>query len=194
MAILRRKVYHRKSAFFEMEKKLKIGRRWPEPSGTVRDGFRTPPQKHLTPFHKKIMVRSSILKKISSTKRGSVISGQHGTTKRGAFDKYMLALSTIDITRCDDIQRKVLFINAYNALAIRQILDFYDLHGKLPKSILDICGHGIWKKAKCNIAGIDLSLDEIEHGILRTMRDARIHSASNISDYYEQIPNRTTVL
>ena len=61
-----------------MDKNLKFGRRWPEPAGTVRDGFRTPPQKHLTPFHKKIMVRSSILKKISSTKRGGVISGQHG--------------------------------------------------------------------------------------------------------------------
>ena len=66
------KVYHRKSAFLEMEKNWKS-------AGTVREGFRTPPQKHLTPFHKKIMVRSSILKKISSTKRGWVISGQHGT-------------------------------------------------------------------------------------------------------------------
>ena len=67
-----------KKCFFGNGKKLKFGRRWPEPAGTVRDGFRTPPQKHLTPFHKKIMVRSSILKKISSTKRGWVISGQHG--------------------------------------------------------------------------------------------------------------------
>ena len=62
-----------------MRKKLKISRMWPEPAGTVRNGFRTPPLKHLTPFHKKIMVRSSILKKISSTKRGWVISGQHGS-------------------------------------------------------------------------------------------------------------------
>ena len=78
MEILRPKVYHRKSAFFEMTKKLKIGRGWPKSAGRVLNRFGTSQQKHSTPFHNKIMLLSSILKKISPTKRGVVISGQHG--------------------------------------------------------------------------------------------------------------------
>ena len=75
MAILTKSIAPKKSFFWNQKKKMKIGQRWP--AGTVRNGFRTPPLKYLTPFHKKIIVRSWILKKISSTKRGG-ISGQHG--------------------------------------------------------------------------------------------------------------------
>ena len=64
------KVYHWKSVFFGREKILKFGRKCPEPAGMVLNPFWTPQQKHLTPFHKKIMLRSSILEKISPTKRG----------------------------------------------------------------------------------------------------------------------------
>ena len=32
-----------KVLFLNSKKKLKIGRRWPEPAGTIRNGFRTPP-------------------------------------------------------------------------------------------------------------------------------------------------------
>ena len=42
-------------------------------AGTVADGFWTSLQKHLTPFHKKILVRSSILKKILASDSGWVI-------------------------------------------------------------------------------------------------------------------------
>ena len=73
------KVYHRKTTFFERQKKLKIGRGWPMSAGTVADGFWTSLQKHLTPFHKKISVRSSILKKILASDSGAVICGQHGS-------------------------------------------------------------------------------------------------------------------
>ena len=67
-----------KKHFFERQKKLKIGRGWPMSAGTVADGFWTSLQKHLTPFHKKILVRSSILKNILASDSGWVISGQHG--------------------------------------------------------------------------------------------------------------------
>ena len=67
-----------KNHFFERQKKLKIGRGWPKSAGTIPDGFWTSLQKHLTPFHKKILVRSSILKKILASDSGAVISGHHG--------------------------------------------------------------------------------------------------------------------
>jgi len=61
---------------------LKIGRGWPKSAGTIPDGFWTSLQKHLTPFHKKSLVRSSILKKILASDSGAVISGQHGIRQR----------------------------------------------------------------------------------------------------------------
>ena len=36
-----------------MEKKVKIGRGWPEPAGIVRNGFRTPPGKRKEKRQKK---------------------------------------------------------------------------------------------------------------------------------------------
>ena len=62
-----------------MTKKLKIGRGWPKSAGRVLNRFGTSQQKHSTPFHNKIMLLSSILKKISRTKRRVVISGQQST-------------------------------------------------------------------------------------------------------------------
>ena len=69
----------KKCFFFEMTKQLKIGRGWPKSAERVLNRFGTSQQKHLTHFHSKIMLLSSILKKISPTKRGVVISGQHGS-------------------------------------------------------------------------------------------------------------------
>ena len=63
-----------KKCFFWNDKKLKIGRGWPKSAGRFLNCFGTSQQKHLKPFHDKIMLRSSILKKISPTKRGVVIS------------------------------------------------------------------------------------------------------------------------
>ena len=104
MEILRPKVYHRKSAFFEMTKKMKIGRRWPKSSGTVTDGFWTSLQKHLTPFHNKIMLLSSILKKISPTKRSSLFEVWY---MRFLFSIYMCLFKlfcTNTVCRCHELE------------------------------------------------------------------------------------------
>ena len=59
-----------KKCFFWNDKKLKIGRGWPKSAGRVLNCFGTSQQKHLTPFHNKIMLRSSILKKYRLPKGG----------------------------------------------------------------------------------------------------------------------------
>ena len=90
MEVLRPKGYHRKKAFFETTKKLKIGRGWPKSAGTAPDRFWTSLQKHLTPFHKKISVRSSILKNILASDSGAIISGQHGIHKPLSKDSNLI--------------------------------------------------------------------------------------------------------
>lgn len=89
-----------------------------------------------------------------------------------AFDAYLARLSHNPPKATDTRAEQMAFwINAYNAYTIRLILDNYPL-----KSIKDI-GEP-WKKEFFSIGGTKMSLDDIEHGILRKkFDDPRIHFA-----------------
>ncbi len=93
-----------------------------------------------------------------------------------ALDAYLVALGEVDPLKLADRDELLAFwINAYNALTIRGILHFYPT-----RSIRDhvsILGYNIWKDYKTNVAGVDYSLDHIEHKILRKMDEPRIHFA-----------------
>ncbi len=81
-------------------------------------------------------------------------------------------------------QRYAFWINAYNAHCIALVLTEYPV-----ESIKDIGGwfSSVWKKAFIDMPAFHpsgkpkkLSLDDIEHGILRpTFKDARVHAAVN---------------
>ncbi len=66
------------------------------------------------------------------------------------------------------------WINAYNGLTIDLIADEWP-----QKSILDLEGGKVWDVRKFTVAGKQVSLNDIEHKILRPMGDARIHAAVN---------------
>ncbi|RIY09861.1 DUF547 domain-containing protein [Hymenobacter rubripertinctus] len=89
-----------------------------------------------------------------------------------AFNDYLAQLSKNPPAAADSKAEQMAFwINAYNAYTIRLILDNYPL-----KSIKDI-GEP-WKKVFFSIGGEKMSLDNIEHGILRKkFNDPRIHFA-----------------
>jgi hypothetical protein len=75
------------------------------------------------------------------------------------------------------------WINAYNLFTLRAIVDHYPIHGSwfslAPRnSIRQI--DGVWTTLKWRAAGRDVTLDQIEHGILRPeFADARVHMAVN---------------
>jgi len=71
-------------------------------------------------------------------------------------------------------ERLAFYINAYNILAIKVVLDNWPL-----ASIKDAGGlfSSVWKQTAGVIGGRRFSLDEIEHQILRPMGDPRIHMA-----------------
>jgi hypothetical protein len=75
------------------------------------------------------------------------------------------------------------WINAYNAFTLRAVVDHYPIQSRWltlhPRnSIRQI--DGVWTDLKWMAAGRPVTLDEIEHRILRpTFRDARIHFAVN---------------
>ncbi|MFQ5356273.1 MAG: DUF547 domain-containing protein [Mariprofundaceae bacterium] len=66
------------------------------------------------------------------------------------------------------------YINAYNILAIKMVIDHWPL-----KSIRDVGSLFIpvWKRPAGKIGGMVVSLDDIEHKILRPMHDPRVHMA-----------------
>ncbi|MGP0629046.1 DUF547 domain-containing protein [Nitrospina sp. 32_T5] len=71
-------------------------------------------------------------------------------------------------------EKLAFWINAYNVFAVKMVLDHYPVD-----SIKDAGGlfGSVWKKEVGAINGKPITLDEIEHGILRKMDEPRIHMA-----------------
>lgn len=81
-------------------------------------------------------------------------------------------LAKVEVKGLSGAAKKAYWINVYNALTLQAILEFYPL-----KSIKDKSGekYDVWKHY---LFGPDkVSLNAIEHEILRPMGDPRIHSA-----------------
>lgn len=91
---------------------------------------------------------------------------------KGLHD-YVDALSGLDPKNWPDDDAIAYWINLYNAVTVRLILDHYPVD-----SIKDI--GGAWKKDRVEVVGEPFSLNAIENDVLRRMtRDARIHFAIN---------------
>lgn len=100
--------------------------------------------------------------------------------KSEAGDQLKAYLETMQKVTIEDFSRDEQFafwVNLYNAVTVNVILDNMPL-----ESIRDIglLGSGPWKDDAVTVAGRTLSLDNIEHDILRAdWQDARIHYAVN---------------
>jgi hypothetical protein len=99
-------------------------------------------------------------------------------TEESLLDRYLEILEKTDTGRLSPKEQFAFFINAYNAWTIKLILSKYpDV-----SSIKDL-GTFIqspWKKKICRIDGDVVSLDHIEHDILRPrFGDPRVHFAIN---------------
>jgi hypothetical protein len=104
---------------------------------------------------------------------------------RGQLDAFLRRIDGLgvrDFRKWPENERLVFWINTYNALTLRLIIDHYPIKPRgglkaltFPKnSIRQI--PGIWEEPKYQVMGQALSLDEIEHRVLRVrFNDARIH-------------------
>ena len=101
--------------------------------------------------------------------------------KLAAYLQFLEGIDPRDYARAEQM---AYWINLYNALTVKVVLDDYpvdsirDIHeGVVPLT-------GPWGDVHTNVAGQDLTLDQIEHGILRPIwRDKRIHYAVNCAAY-----------
>ncbi|MBA5776201.1 DUF547 domain-containing protein [Stappia sp. F7233] len=97
------------------------------------------------------------------------------------LDDYLASLQASRVSALGRAEQFAFWANLYNALTVRVILDHYPV-----ASIRDInlgggfFARGPWKKELVNVEGRSLSLDDIEHGILRRdFGDPRVHYALN---------------
>jgi len=104
------------------------------------------------------------------------------------FDNYLISLNNISKEQYEswtENQRLAFWINAYNAFTIKAIINNYPIQRSFtftgifyaPKnSILQI--PGVWKKLQFKAVGKNVTLDHIEHGIIRKeFNEPRIHVA-----------------
>lgn len=93
--------------------------------------------------------------------------------KRAPLDTLVALLASADLYTATVDQKLSFYINAYNILTLRSIIDAYPV-----KSIKDI--GGVWDKTSWIVAGDKLTINDIEHEILRKKFDEpRIHVAVN---------------
>ena len=98
-----------------------------------------------------------------------------------ALKGYLKQLSAISVSNLSRPEQKAYWINLYNALTVATILDHYPV-----KTIREInispgwFTSGPWGAKQIRIEGEEISLDDIEHRILRPIwQDPRIHYAVN---------------
>ncbi|MGE3344820.1 MAG: DUF547 domain-containing protein [Vicinamibacterales bacterium] len=93
------------------------------------------------------------------------------------------AVSRVDVDRWSREQQIAFWSNAYNVFTLRAILDHYPIKGSVfslgPKnSIRQISG--VWDRLQWSVAGQRLTLDHIEHKILRpAFTEPLVHFAVN---------------
>jgi hypothetical protein len=100
---------------------------------------------------------------------------------RESLADYIRHLEAVPISGYNRAEQLAYWINAYNALTVKVVLDHYPARSilwiKLPPGLFRL---GPWQAKIFGVEGETLSLGDIEHRILRPMwKDPRIHYALN---------------
>ena len=102
---------------------------------------------------------------------------------RAGLADYLAYLQRLDPRDYSRAEQKAYWINLYNALTVHVVLEAYPIDSirDISDSFLGgLISSGPWGDVIAHVAGLDLSLDNIEHGILCPIyRDNRIHYAVN---------------
>ncbi len=102
------------------------------------------------------------------------------TEDKDRLDNYLDRLQKVPVSNLNRAEQKAFWINAYNALTVKVILDHYPVDSIRDIDLSGWFTTGPWKAELLSIEGIALTLDDIEHRILRPIwEDNRIHYAVN---------------
>ncbi len=100
---------------------------------------------------------------------------------RAGLHGYMRELEAVPVSSLNRTEQFAYWVNLYNALTVATVLDHYPV-----ETIRDIdissglFSNGPWEATLVEVEAMPLTLDDIEHRILRPIwRDARVHYAVN---------------
>jgi len=101
-------------------------------------------------------------------------------TDRASLGQYVRRLETMDIDALARPEQFAFWVNLYNAATLRLVLERYPVKGIRDIALGGLFETGPWGAKLVTVAGARLSLDDIEHRILRPIwRDPRIHYVVN---------------
>ena len=105
---------------------------------------------------------------------------------REALKGYIDTLTQMDPSpeRLTRAQQVAYWINLYNAVTLDVVLDFYPVETIRDIRLGGFLSPGPWGRELVTVSGLDLSLDDIEHNILRAIfKETRVHYAANCASY-----------
>lgn len=98
---------------------------------------------------------------------------------RAIMERYISSLEATPVSRFNRDEQRAYWINLYNAATTRVVLDHYPI-ASIRDISLGLFSVGPWSAKVIRVEGERLSLDDIEHGILRPIwHDPRLHYALN---------------
>src|SRR6266571_9108018 len=99
--------------------------------------------------------------------------------ERAKLDGYVNLLATTSVATLSRDEQLAFWLNAYNALVLRTVVDHYPIQGRSadypPKSIRQI--PGAFERLTHRVAGRTLTLDQIEQTVLPSFHDPRVYLA-----------------
>jgi len=100
-------------------------------------------------------------------------------SERSRFDTYVNSLADVEVGSLPRDDQLAFWLNAYNALVLRTVIDHYPIQGRSPdyppKSIRQI--PGAFERLTHRVAGRTLTLDQIEQTVLPSFHDPRVYLA-----------------
>ena len=100
---------------------------------------------------------------------------------RRALESYIESLQWISVSRLNRDEQMAYWINLYNAVTVKVILDHYPVPSITKIDLSSgLFSRGPWEAKLLRIEGEEVSLNDVEHRILRPIwRDPRVHYAVN---------------
>jgi hypothetical protein len=106
-----------------------------------------------------------------------------GTQASKTLNAYIASLETIDPRSLNKDQQFAYWVNLYNSVTVRTIVDAYPIKS-IRNAGKSFFSFGPWDEELVSIAGQPVTLNDIEHRILRPIwDDSRIHFVVNCASY-----------
>lgn len=96
------------------------------------------------------------------------------------LDAYVSDLQDVSVSELDRDEQFAYWVNLYNAYTVKLVLDHYPVDSIRDIDLSGLFTRGPWDKGLIEVEGETLSLNDIEHRILRPIwKDPRIHYVVN---------------